>query len=191
MAGFRGIAEGISQGASYSRFGESFGQLARGSVVGIPFAASIFVMMIVAYSLWLARTPSGRFLYAIGNNELAARYSGVPVRRIKSRLYAHSGLLTAMATLIYLARFDTAKADAGTGLELEVITAVVVGGTSIYGGRGTLIGTTLGLLLIHEAKLFVGQYWQRDELKSIMIGTLLVISVLAYRLAVRKNRDSL
>ena len=74
-----------------------------------------------------------------------------------------------------------AKADAGTGFELDVITAVVVGGTSIYGGRGNIGGTVLGLLLIHETRQFVSRQWQVDELKSIVVGLLLIGSLLLYR----------
>ena len=94
-----------------------------------------------------------------------------------------------MATLIYVSRFDTAKADAGAGIELDVITAVVVGGTSIFGGRGNVLGTVLGLVLIHETKLFVGRYWQVDELKSIFVGALLIGSILVYRVLTPRAED--
>jgi rhamnose transport system permease protein len=180
-AAFRGIAEGVSQGVSYSQFGEAFGSLARSTWLGMPLPGYIFLGFAVASAVLLARTPSGRFLYAMGHNERAARFSGVPVDRLKFTLYAASGLLAGLATLIYVSRFDTAKADSGTGIELDVITAVVLGGTSIFGGRGNILGTSLGLLLIHEAKLFVGRYWRIDELRSILVGLLLIGSILVYR----------
>ena len=188
-AAFRGIAEGVSQGASYSRFGEHFSQLARGGWGGVPFPAMLFVLMAIGYAIYLAKTPTGRFLYTMGHNETAARFSGVPIDRIKFSLYAWSGLLAGLATIVYVSRFDTAKADAGMGFELDVITAVVIGGTSIYGGRGNIGGTVLGLLLIHETKLFVGRYWSIDELKSILVGVLLIASVLAYRALMPTPRD--
>ena len=97
----------------------------------------------------------------------------------------------ALASLIYVARFDTAKADVGKGFELDVITAVVLGGTSIYGGRGSILGTTLGLLLIHETRLFVSRYWGSDEFRSIVIGSLLIVAVLACQLVLRKHPDLL
>jgi rhamnose transport system permease protein len=100
-----------------------------------------------------------------------------------------SGLMAAVATIIYVARFDTAKADAGSGFELDVITAVVVGGASIYGGRGNVLGTILGLLLIHETRQFVSRQWQTDELRSVVIGGLLIFSVLVYRLLRPPGRD--
>ena len=100
-----------------------------------------------------------------------------------------SGLLAGLASLIYVARFDTAKADFGKGFELDVITAVVLGGTSIYGGRGNILGTILGLLLIHETRMFVSRYWGSDELRSIVIGCLLIVAVLAYQLVSRRRRS--
>lgn len=187
-AAFRGIAEGASQGAVFSRFGDSFSSLGRGMWFGAPIAAYIFGVLAVGFAVFLAKTPTGRYLYAIGHNETAARFSGIPVDRIKFWLYTTSGLLAGLATLIYVSRFDTAKADAGTGLELDVITAVVIGGTSIFGGRGNIAGTVLGLLLIHETKQFVGRYWRIDELKGLLVGVLLILSILVYRALSRKGR---
>lgn len=187
-AAFRGVAEGASQGAAYSRFGDHFSMIARGSWLGVPYPAFAFLVLAIGFAVFLGCTPVGRFLYAIGHNEKAARFSGVAVDRIRFWLYTVSGLMAGFAAIIYVSRFDTAKADAGTGFELEVITAVVVGGTSIFGGRGNIAGTVLGLLLIHETRLFVGRYWRVDELKSIIIGGLLIASILVYRVFTR-SRD--
>ena len=188
-AGFRGIAEGVSQGASYSQFGDGFGQLALGSLWQIPFPAFVFMLLAITMAVALARTPTGRFVYAIGHNEKAAKFSGVQTDRIKFWLYTLSGTLAGLATLVYVSRFDSAKADTGTGIELEVITAVVIGGTSIFGGRGNILGTALGLLLIHETKLFVSRYFRIEELKSILVGMLLIGSLLAQRLFSRHSDD--
>lgn len=188
-AGFRGIAEGVSQGASYSQFGDGFGQLALGSLWQIPFPAFVFMLLAITMAVALARTPTGRFVYAIGHNEKAARFSGVQTDRIKFWLYTLSGTLAGLATLVYVSRFDSAKADTGTGIELEVITAVVIGGTSIFGGRGNILGTALGLLLIHETKLFVSRYFRIEELKSILVGMLLIGALLAQRLFSRHSDD--
>ena len=189
FAAFRGIAEGISQGAAYSQFGATFGQLARGSIGGVPYSGFLFAGLAIGIGIFLAKTSHGRFIYAIGHNETAARFAGVAVDRVKFWLYTLSGLLAGVSTIIYVSRFDTARADAGKGLELDAITAVVVGGTSIFGGRGNIVGTVLGLLLIHETRLFVSRYWRVDELRSIVIGILLIVSVLLYRVLVRKGRD--
>lgn len=178
LAAYRGIAEGLSEGRSWSQFGDSFSLVARGSVLGLPLPGCVFLVLAVGFAVFLNRTAAGRFLYATGHNELAARFSGVNVDGIRLRLYGLSGLLSGMAAIVYIARFDTAKADAGRGFELDVITAVVVGGTSIAGGRGSVTGTVLGLLLIHETRLFVSRYWRIDELRSIVVGCLLIVSVL-------------
>lgn len=188
-AAFRGIAEGVSQGKSYSQFGAAFGQLARGTLFGVPFPGFLFFTLAILFAVILGWTPVGRFIYAIGHNETATRFSGVSVDRIKLFLYTVSGVLAGLATLVYISRFDTAKADAGMGYELEIITAVVIGGTSIFGGRGNIVGTVLGLLLIHETKLFVGRYWRIDELKSVLVGLLLIDSILVYRILSPKDND--
>ena len=116
-------------------------------------------------------------------------FSGVAVDRCKFWLYGFSGLLAGLAALIYVSRFDTAKADAGKGFELDAITAGVVGGASVFGGRGTIAGTVLGLLLIHETRLLVSRYWKIDELRSIVIGCLLIAAVLVYRIVDREDVD--
>ena len=187
-AAFRGIAEGISQGASYSQFGAGFSQLARGQWLGVPLPGYLFLGLAIGSAIILAKTPTGRFLYAMGHNEQAALLSGIPVERIKLGLYTITGTLAGLAAVVYVSRFDTAKADAGQGFELDVITAVVVGGTSIFGGRGNVVGTILGLVLIHETRQFVGR-WQMDELRSIVIGFLLIASVLIYRMVQARDRD--
>lgn len=188
-AAFRGLGEGLSQGESYSQFGEDFSEVARGMWGGVPIPAYLFGLLALGCALFLSRTPGGRYVYAIGHNEQAVRFSGVHVGRVKLLLYASSGLMAGLTTIIYVSRFDTAKADAGTGFELDVITAVVVGGTSIYGGRGNIGGTVLGLLLIHETRQFVSRQWQVDELKSIVVGLLLIGSLLLYRGIRGRNRE--
>jgi len=190
LAAFQGMAEGISQGKSYSKFGDNFSMVARGTFWGVPLPGYLFAFLSIGFAVFLGLTAYGRYLYAIGYNEKACRFSGVPVDRTKFALYALSGLLSGITTVIYVSRFDTAKADAGKGFELDVITAVVVGGTSIFGGRGNILGTTLGLLLIHETRQFVSRYWRTDELRSIVIGLLLIVSVLMYQLLLSRRRDS-
>jgi len=181
LAVYRGIAEGVSLGRPVSGFPDSFGFLGRGEVGGVPLPGLIFAVLAVAFSIVLAKTPFGRCLYALGHNETAARFSGIAVDRVKLWLYTLSGAMTGLAGVLLVARRNTAKADLGAGMELDVITAVVLGGTSIFGGRGNLVGTVLGVLLIHEAREFVSWHWQRDELNLVVIGALLILSVLVQR----------
>ncbi len=188
LAAYRGMAEGISLGRPVSDFPPSFTQWGQGAVLGLPIPGLIFLIALGLTAFFTARTPLGTWLSALGYNETAARYSGVAVARVKLLLYTASGLTAALAALLFVARRNTAKADIGTGMELAVITAVVLGGTSIFGGRGRLFGTVLGVLLIHETREFVSWQWNRDELNLIVIGSLLVLSVLADSLLSAKKR---
>jgi rhamnose transport system permease protein len=189
LSAYRGMAEGMSLGASVSRFPAWFAVVGQGSVLGLPLAGIVFAGLAAAAGVVLARAPFGRYLYTMGHNEQAARFSGVPVDRIKLLLYTMSGAAAGLAAVVLVSRRDTAKADVATGLELDVITAVVLGGTSIFGGRGRIVGTLLGVLVIHEVREFVSWRWGRDELNFVVVGTLLIASVLLNRLLSPKARE--
>lgn len=178
LAAYRGIAEGISLGRPISGFPESFSAIARISLLGMPIPGIIFAVVAILAAVTLARTALGRGIYAIGNSEPAARFSGIAVDRVKLLLYTLSGTAAGIAAVEFVARRNTAKADIADGMELDVITAVVLGGTSIFGGRGRILGTLLGILLIHETREFVSWRWNKDELNAIVIGALLIVSVL-------------
>jgi rhamnose transport system permease protein len=187
LSAFRGVAEGVSLARPVSGFPAGFQKLASGDFAGLPIPTWMFAVAAVACFIMLTKAPLGRFLYAIGHNEQACVYSGIKVSRIKLLLYSLSGFMAAVAAVIFVARRNTAKADVGTGIELDVITAVVLGGISIFGGRGNLIGMLLGVVLIHETREFVSWHWQNDELILIVLGVLLVASVLLNSLFQRKN----
>jgi len=188
LAAFRGIAEGISLGRPISGFPESFAVIGRGQIFGLPIPGIIVLIASLAAFLILWKTPVGRYVYALGHNETGTRFSGIPVERIKFLLYALSGTCAGLCAALYVARRNTAKADIAMGMELDVITAVVLGGTSIFGGRGTIIGTLLGVFMIHEVREFVSWRWNQDELNLVVIGTLLICAVLINRLLSRKKR---
>src|SRR5229473_885728 len=147
---FRGIAEGLTGGIeNYSGFSSSFLSLGQGYVGGlVPAQLFILIAAIAGCAWWLHRTTYGRSLYAIGFSAEGARYAGIPVGRRLWLVYMFSGLSSSLAAVIYVAHIGQAKSDAGTGYELMAITAVVLGGASIFGGRGTVLGTVLGLLAI-------------------------------------------
>jgi rhamnose transport system permease protein len=188
LAAYRGVAEGISLARPISGFPASFGWLGQGSLLGLPVPSLVFLLALLATAVLLWATPWGASLSAIGYNERACRCSGLPVRRLTCLLYVLSGWTAGLAGVLYVARRNTAKADIGTGLELDVITAVVLGGTSIFGGRGTLPGTLLGVLLIHEVREFVTWRWNRDELVLLVLGVLLIASVFVQKLLTRRAR---
>jgi rhamnose transport system permease protein len=125
----------------------------------------------------------------MGHNETASRYSGLPVERIKLLIYSLSGAMAGLAAVLFVARRNTAKADIGAGMELDVITAVVLGGTSIFGGRGRIVGTLLGVLLIHETREFVSWRWNNDELIFVVVGVLLIAAVLINSAVTGRSRN--
>jgi len=149
--------------------------------------AGLLLALVAAVAL--ARTAFGRALYAMGHNETAARFSGIPVDRIKLFLYTVSGAAAGVAAVILVSRQNTAKADLGLGMDLDVITAVVLGGTSIFGGRGGIGGAVLGVLLIHETREFVSWHWNKAELNLIVIGVLLIVAVLLHHLLSPRRRE--
>ena len=178
LSAYRGIAEGVSGGRAVAEFPEAFVWIGRGDIAGMPVAGILFAIAAIVAAIVLWKAPFGRSLYAMGFNETATRFSGIKTRKIKFILYTLSGLSAAVAACLFVGRRNTAKADIGSGMELDVITAVVLGGTSIFGGRGRILGTVLGVLLIHETRQFVSWYWQDETLISLVIGVLLIVSVL-------------
>ena len=142
--------------------------------------AQLPILVLAAIGIWLLvhRTTFGRSFRAIGFSPEGTRYAGIPVERRVALVYVLSGVFAALAALIYVARVGQAKADAGTGYELLAITAVVLGGTSIFGGIGTVHGTLLGLAVLAVLKNGLTLSDMPSELAGILTGVLL-LSVLA------------
>ncbi|RCW86426.1 monosaccharide ABC transporter membrane protein (CUT2 family) [Phyllobacterium bourgognense] len=144
----------------------------------IPVPGVIFAGIIVLFWVILKFTKFGRYIYAIGGNEEAARLAGVPVWRVKITVYAISGYLAALAGILYVAQYRQGKPDAGTGLELDAIAAVVIGGTSLMGGRGSMIGTLVGVLIFG----FLSNILQLNNIDSntqlVLKGAIIIIAVL-------------
>jgi rhamnose transport system permease protein len=184
---FRGIAEGLTRGIdNYSGFSPQFLFLGQGYVGGvIPAQLFILIAAIVGCGWWLHRTSFGRSLYAIGYSAEGARYAGIPVARRLGVVYVLSGLASSLAAIIYVAHLGQAKSDAGTGYELMAITAVVLGGASIFGGRGTVLGTVLGLFAIVILQNGLRLSAQPAELAGILTGVLLVATIILDRLSTR------
>ena len=173
---FRGLAEGLTSGVvTYSAFPPFFLQLGQGYLGGIlPTQTFILAFCACAYWLLLHRSIIGRALFAMGFNYEGARYAGIPVRRRLSLVYLLSGLVASLAAIVYVAHIGQAKADAGTGYELMAITAVVLGGTSIFGGRGSIAGTLMGLFVIVVLQNGLRLSGLPSELTGIVTGALLV-----------------
>jgi rhamnose transport system permease protein len=177
---FRGIAYGFLGDQAARGYPEVFTYFGQGKVLGslIPFSVVLFVVMALIFGLVLHRTTFGRYLFSIGNNENATAYSGVPVARIKFVIFTVSGFMSALAGLILAARFGSTRPDNGTGLELAVITAAVLGGVDINGGKGTMLGSVLSLLLIGLMRFGMGLMNIQGLVQGIAIGLLLILSIL-------------
>jgi rhamnose transport system permease protein len=195
LSAFRGLAEGLSLPNVYQNFPAAFRAIGTKPLFGgnssaiwaLSAAGWLFILGAAVAAVILAKGRLGRSLYAIGFNEQAARYAGIRVDRIKLLIYALSGLAAGIVAVNYSSLRNSAQASVGEGMELDVITAVVLGGTSIFGGRGRIIGTILGVALIHETREFVGWHWNRSELVPLVLGGLLIVSVAANALLSRRS----
>ena len=203
---FRGLAEAITRGVdNFTKFPGSFLFLGQGYFfaglrieipgienVGIPAQLPIFILVAVIVWLLVHRTTFGRSWRAIGFSAEGARYAGLPVERNIAFAYVLAGVVAALAALIYVARVGQAKADAGTGYELLAITAVVLGGASIFGGVGSVHGTLLGVIVLAVLKIGLTLSDQPSELAGIMTGglllTVLTTEVIVKKVSTRRSR---
>jgi rhamnose transport system permease protein len=176
---YRGLAEGLTGGVdNYTDFPRFFLFVGQGySFGGVPTQVPILVLVAVGYWVLLHRSPIGRGLMAIGYSPDGARYAGLPVDRLVGLVYLLSGLVASLAAVIYVSHQGQAKADAGTGYELAAITAVVLGGTSIFGGRGSVPGTLLGLFAIAVLQNGLRLADLPAELAGVLTGTLLLVGI--------------
>ena len=189
---FRGIAEGITHASvNYSGFPASFLWLGQGYLGGIvPVQFPIFLIALAAYAILLHRSAIGRTLYVIGFSPSGARYAGVPVPRRLALLYFLSGLVASLAAIIYVAHLGQAKSDAGSGYELAAITAVVLGGTSVFGGRGTVWGTLFGLFSISILQNGLRLAALPSEMSGVLTGIVLIATIALGRLRGRTETET-
>ena len=143
-----GLTLRITQGNPVAVNNEAFNAIGQAKPIGVPAPVWIMVVCFLVFGLLLARSRFGRYVYAVGDNVEAARLSGIPVDRVKILAFVISGVLSAVGGFILTARLSTAQPTAGTGMELAAIAAVIIGGTSLMGGRGALIGTAIGAVLL-------------------------------------------
>jgi ribose transport system permease protein len=189
--GMLGMARGLTMlwtdGHPITNLGTQFGFIGVGVWLGIPMPVWISAGLVVLFHFVSRNTTLGRYIYAVGGNEKATAYSGVNIDRVKLWAYALGGALAAVAGLIITARLDTADPKVGTGYELDSIAAVVIGGTSLSGGRGSIFLTVIGCLIIGVLNnglsvLDVSAYWQ-----LVIKGLVLIAAVAADRIGARDN----
>ena len=175
MTGARGLALVISGGRPVSNLSVEFTRIGSSSVAGIPIPILIFFAVALASYLFLKNLKPGRYIYAVGGNETAARASGVNVDAVKVFAYTVCGALAGLAGVVLASRITTGQPNAGVGYELDAIAAVVIGGTSLSGGVGGVGGTILGALLMGVINngldlLNVSSYYQQIVKGIIIVG---------------------
>jgi ribose/xylose/arabinose/galactoside ABC-type transport system permease subunit len=175
---FRGLAEAITHGVdTFTNFPSSFLFLGQERWFGIPAQAPVFVAAVIFFWLLVHRTIFGRSFRAIGFAPEGARFAGIAVERRVAMTYVLAGIVSAIAAIIYTARLGQAKADAGNGYELFAITAVVLGGTSIFGGTGSIHGTLLGVAAIAVLQSGIVHALQPSEMAGMLTGALLILAL--------------
>ncbi len=173
----RGVALILSKGRPISDLNESLNFLGNGDLFGIPIPILFLVLSYATCHILLTKTIFGRYVKAIGGNEMASFVAGVRVNRIKLYVYMISGLFAALAGILLTARINTGQPNAGLGFELDAIAAVIIGGTSTRGGKGTITGTLLGVLFIGVINngldlINVSAYWQQ-----VIMGGIIILAV--------------
>jgi ribose transport system permease protein len=182
----RGLTMLWTNGFPITDLGPAFGFIGAGVWLGVPMAVWIGIALVLLFHIISRHTLLGRYIYAVGGSEKAASYAGLNVDRIKIWVYMLGGALAAVAGLILTARLDAADPKAGLGYELDSIAAVVIGGTSLSGGRGSILGTVLGCLIIGVLNnglvlLEVSPFWQQ-----VIKGLVILIAVAVDRIGSRK-----
>jgi len=193
LALFRGLAMGLTEGArSYSGYSPGFLFFGQGYLGGVvPAQLPLFVIVLLAYAILLHRSVIGRAWYAIGFNMRGARYAGLPVVRRIALAYVLSGTVSSLAAIVYVAHLGQARADAATGYELNAVTAVVLGGASVNGGRGTIWGTVCGLLVLAVLQNGLQLAAWPSELVGVLTGALLVGSIAVERWPSRERAQDI
>jgi rhamnose transport system permease protein len=183
LIGFRGAARVLLEDRSIGEFPDWFGDLGRADFLGpMPFALVLFLVMLVVGGVILHRTSFGRRVYVIGNNADVARFSGIDVARVKLVLFTMSGLVAGIAGVLFAARLGSVRANIGEGFELDIITMVLLGGVSIFGGSGTLLGVALAICIVLNLRNGLGLANVEANTQTGVIGALLIVSVLAQNL---------
>lgn len=184
LISYRGLARVFLEDRSISKFPEWFNFLGQKNLLGpFPLALLIFFGLLILAIIILQYAGFGRTVYVIGNNKEVARFSGVRVPRVKFILYIFSGLVSALAGLLLAARLGAVRGDIGLGFELDIITMVLLGGVSIFGGSGSLYGVFLAILIILNIRNGMGLANFSGHFQTGVVGLLLIFSVLGPNLA--------
>jgi len=184
LIGYRGVGRILVEDRSIGGFPPWFNAIGQEALLGpLTLSIIVFVVLFAASAVVLNSSGLGRLVYVMGNNIEAARYSGVRIRRVKLLLFVASGIVSALAGLLYAARLGAVRGDMAYGFELDVVTMVLLGGVSIFGGSGNLVGVGLSILIILNVRNGMGLLNITGNAQTSVIGALLILSVLVPNLA--------
>jgi rhamnose transport system permease protein len=190
LALYRGVAQIILKERGVSDFPDWYQEIGFGTVgaTPIPWSVVIFLLFFAGFAVYLHRTRFGRVLYAIGNNREAARFSGINVDRTLLGVFVASGAMCSLAAIVLTAYLASARSDTAIGLELPVITAVVLGGVNIFGGSGTLGGVLLSLMVLAFVQNSLGLAGVTPEEQQIVTGAVLIVTLVVFGSAAMLRR---
>jgi ribose/xylose/arabinose/galactoside ABC-type transport system permease subunit len=183
----RGLAFTYTQGKPITGLNEGFRFIGTGMIGPIPLPVVIAALIFFLGYLFLKRSRHGENIYALGNNETAAKFSGISVKRYTTLVYAVSGFLSALAGMILVGRLDSAQPIIGQGYEFDAIAAVVVGGTSFTGGHGSIWGTLIGVLIIAVINNGLNLLDVSSFYEQVVKGVVIAVALLLHRFAQKKN----
>lgn len=184
LIGYRGVARILIEDRAIGGFPDWFNALGQQALVGpLTLSIIIFLLLFAMLGVVLHGAALGRLVYVMGNNLQAARYSGVRVKRVKMTLFVASAVIASLAGLLYAARLGSVRGDMAQGFELDIITIVLLGGVSIFGGSGNLAGVGLSILVILNLRNGMGLADITGNTQTSVIGALLILSVLAPNMA--------
>jgi len=206
LALYRGVAQIILKERGVSGFPEWYQNIGFGTIgsTPIPWSSIVFILFLIVFAVFLHATHWGRVLYAIGNNREATRFSGINVKRAILGVFVASGAMSSLAAIILTAYLASARSDTAVGLELPVITAVVLGGVNIFGGSGTMAGVLIALLVLAFVQNALGLAGVTPEGQQIVTGAVLIVTLIVFgtseiikkaratlwrSLAIRSSRD--
>jgi rhamnose transport system permease protein len=195
LALYRGIAQIILEERGVSGFPDWYQSIGFGTIGGtpVPWSSIIFVLFFIGFAVFLHATHWGRALYAIGNNLGAARFSGINVKRAILGVFIASGAMSSVAAIVLTAYLASARSDTAVGLELPVITAVVLGGVNIFGGAGTMAGVLIALLVLGFIQNALGLAGVTPEEQQIVTGAVLILTLIVFGASdiIKKTREAL
>ncbi len=186
----RGIALIITSGYPSHTFGSDFRWIGSGDILGIPFMFIVAMFVLAAAIYFLKFTASGKYMYAIGGNEEATQYSGINVKKAKVKAYIISGICCGIAAIVMASRINSAPPAAGQGYELNAIAAVVIGGTSLVGGEGSVGGSLLGALIMAVLTNGLNLLDVNPNIQTALIGAVIIIMVYIKNMGDKKNKGN-